>query len=919
MCEEEDVRIVACSCPQLTTSSLLSYLCVFLLTPYLPFQHISLRGTVEPTTRPQLLQMQPHRSSEDEQQRMLDNQIDQFTNFVTTAFPVAGARRTGSQTQAATPISQISGEKLERHQRIASGSALDQPYHSNGGGIFPASGAEPVHAVVSNAPFDGYDISSASAGPSQIQQTTSQQSHTATQSPSQPLQHRSDPDPIASFLAEMPTEAEDPTRHVLWTELIRLKTRSLELQIAEARRKEKEAELELARLQSGAVSKSDNENGNPMAGPSGAAGVGIPSGTSYVLPQQHMVQQQQQQEQQHVQPVPQGPTFNPTQQLYGGVAQNQNQHAVSPFDLDAMLQTDLTNFLSWLPDLGNNEGIQADGLQNTSDSNMPLGTLQPPSIFDNSTASRQSPTRHASHSPSNSPPPAKRSKRTAEKKTVIEKSSACIICSKPLARVMIRAPKSRVPDPITVSLKCPQCAPVKQPSTLPDSNQASSATASSIGTVETRKRMRTSMEIDDEEAKVSERRTWCDVCQRIVGSGQVCGGKDRENILHQAEIICTGCDSKYQRCTDCGGGGGPRVGIGKWRMKQVFHPGRKTCSLSHTRLGDRTRELGVHVTPTDFTPEQMKEVLSRCKTLWNEKTLSRLAIPEMLEVDLPPSLANPLRDFADVDDIVTRNWPSREAMIRADGLNPLRFKRLLSLIWAHSKPRRSVRTVDLEEEWSKQADENDEDDMSTVLANVKRTNVVIPAGSELIGMWGGEWDMQNGSLLISTFIPFEGTDGEDSTALSVGEMITKVQGLQQEINAERIAQAEKDGTEPELLPPCQHLWTVSGGYIPLVRERFADILIRKRAFVHVEEYLTRHPEFIECIKARPVGLHPDIHRPVPQPGVSESNGDDQSGPRPLILVRWLGKDFDAEKILEIKQMEFGGGKAKVKKRLRSKA
>lgn len=106
-------------------------------------------------------------------------------------------------------------------------------------------------------------------------------------------------------------------------------------------------------------------------------------------------------------------------------------------------------------------------------------------------------------------------------------------------------------------------------------------------------------------------------------------------------------------------------------------------------------------------------------------------------------------------------------------------------------------------------------------------NVVIPAGSELIGMWGGEWDMQSecfvrrfhrrlirhhsdGSLLISTFIPFEGTDGEDSTALSVGEMITKVQGLQQEINAERIAQAKRDGTEPELLPPCQHLWTVSG-------------------------------------------------------------------------------------------------------------
>ena len=39
--------------------------------------------------------------------------------------------------------------------------------------------------------------------------------------------------------------------------------------------------------------------------------------------------------------------------------------------------------------------------------------------------------------------------------------------------------------------------------------------------------------------------------------------------------------------------------------------------------------------------------------------------------------------------------------------------------------------------------------------------------------------------------------------------------------------------------------------MPLVRERIADILVRKRSFVHVEEYLTRHPDFIEAIKARP--------------------------------------------------------------------
>jgi hypothetical protein len=65
-------------------------------------------------------------------------------------------------------------------------------------------------------------------------------------------------------------------------------------------------------------------------------------------------------------------------------------------------------------------------------------------------------------------------------------------------------------------------------------------------------------------------------------------------------------------------------------------------------------------------------------------------------------------------------------------------------------------------------------------------------------------------LLISTLIPFEGTDGEDSTALSVGEMITKVQSLQQSINAERTSVATKQGTEPALLPQVEHLWVVSG-------------------------------------------------------------------------------------------------------------
>ncbi|OCF32422.1 hypothetical protein I317_05792 [Kwoniella heveanensis CBS 569] len=751
-------------------------------------------------------------------------------------------------------------------------------------------------------------------------------------------------DPVSKFLAEMPTQREDPTRHVLWTELIKLKTRTLELQIAEARRKEREAELEIMRLKAGVAAKSepqldsrqlnnaqstqiDTAQSNEITGPS--AGV---NDNVYSMMGQHA--QSLAGPSRHSQPPQQ------TQNVFGG-----NHGPLTPFDLEAMMQSDnLDSLLSWLPDFGDSTsqdlqpfGSSTDYQTSTGDRPISLDpnlmAPLPPQPLSQPQAQTQtrdhlslsawgaqpqsSPSKRRSPSPADSEPPsqpaAKKSKRGTEKKIVVEQTATCLICSKLLARVMIRAPKSQIPEPIETQLRCPTCVPVDQPSALPDQVASGASSSGPIGTVETRKRIRASLEMDDEDAKLKNRRCWCDVCQRIVGSGQIVGGEEKESLIGMAEVVCAGCDSKYQRCTDCGGGGGPRVGIGKWRMKQVFHPGRKTCSLSHTRLGDRTRELGVHVTPTDFTPEQMKEVLARCKALWNEKTLSRLAVPEMLEVDLPPGLDNPLRDYADVDDMVTRNWPSREAMIRADGLDPNRFKRLLSLIWSHSKPRRTVRTVDLEEEWSKQAEDTD-DDLSTVLAHVKRTNVVIPSGSELIGMWGGEWDMQNGSLLISTFIPFEGADGEDSTALSVGEMITKVQALQQEINAERTAQAEKEGKQPTLLPPCAHLWTVSGGYIPLVRERFADILIRKRSFVHVEEYLTRHPEFIESIKARPVGLHPDIVRSLPtQASNADGDGNDnQQQARPLILVRWLGKEWDHQKILEIKRMEFGQKKKRTK-------
>jgi hypothetical protein len=95
-------------------------------------------------------------------------------------------------------------------------------------------------------------------------------------------------------------------------------------------------------------------------------------------------------------------------------------------------------------------------------------------------------------------------------------------------------------------------------------------------------------------------------------------------------------------------------------------------------------------------------------------------------MDLPPNLINPLHSYADINKIIVDNWPAREAMIKAQGADTLRYKRILGLTWAHTKPRRPVRTVDIEEEHSRAAEQDaGEGDKSTVLDNVRMSKSFV--------------------------------------------------------------------------------------------------------------------------------------------------------------------------------------------------
>ncbi|KAJ3104518.1 hypothetical protein HDU97_009131 [Phlyctochytrium planicorne] len=70
------------------------------------------------------------------------------------------------------------------------------------------------------------------------------------------------------------------------------------------------------------------------------------------------------------------------------------------------------------------------------------------------------------------------------------------------------------------------------------------------------------------------------------GSGSGSDAADHEWIEPKfgVEAICDSCVNQFDFCTQCGGGGAFRTG--KWRPRQLFDFGRRTCSLPHKRYGE---------------------------------------------------------------------------------------------------------------------------------------------------------------------------------------------------------------------------------------------------------------------------------------------------------------------------------------------
>ncbi|KAI8815385.1 hypothetical protein BJ742DRAFT_864603 [Cladochytrium replicatum] len=133
------------------------------------------------------------------------------------------------------------------------------------------------------------------------------------------------------------------------------------------------------------------------------------------------------------------------------------------------------------------------------------------------------------------------------------------------------------------------------------------------------------------------------------------GGAQRSDF--KIEIVCTPCRSKYRFCTECGGGGKYRTG--KYRPTELFIGSRRTCLLSHVRLGGAS-SVSIVVYEASGTPIST-QVLDETRDVHNDGFYSLFACTEIME-----ARGTRLATFERVQSLGMHGWKAVEGLLRGE-------------------------------------------------------------------------------------------------------------------------------------------------------------------------------------------------------------------------------------------------------------
>ena len=139
--------------------------------------------------------------------------------------------------------------------------------------------------------------------------------------------------------------------------------------------------------------------------------------------------------------------------------------------------------------------------------------------------------------------------RKVVKKLSKDEDCVCTICSVPLARLILRATKEKFGESYSHAYTCFTCEPREVGGSPVEEKRDSDVKAGGKDRLKAntfRKRTKRS----DGTNLVS-----CDVCLRDIMSGAVFSVETNAEVEFAVEVVCASCTTKYQRCSDCGGGG----------------------------------------------------------------------------------------------------------------------------------------------------------------------------------------------------------------------------------------------------------------------------------------------------------------------------------------------------------------------------
>ncbi|BGP58265.1 hypothetical protein JCM8202v2_005926 [Rhodotorula sphaerocarpa] len=337
----------------------------------------------------------------------------------------------------------------------------------------------------------------------------------------------------------------------------------------------------------------------------------------------------------------------------------------------------------------------------------------------------------------------------------------------------------------------------------------------------------------------------CDVCRRDLGSGQLRLAATGEPVGSTIEVLCSHCDARYLRCSDCGGGGGNK-GVGRWRCKEMFPAGRKTCQLAHSRIGT-VSEMDYDVWRIDdLRPEDATQLTAECRELFVTYTLGTLAVPDMIESESPLC-----RSFDEAEKLTVDAWSWFRPMFRPSDPKD-NVQRYLALRWVRPMSRKKrgklkgkAHRDDLES--------SPEERRATLAPDASDPGSPRREGKSLTGFILGEYERDKGILHVALTIPTGAGEAYDATTRLMQTLLAKIAADVVVSNSERARAG---------LPPQPLLHTVWTMHIMKRDSRIMSRLETRRGFVPLEDFLLKFPEVgIENFPPhRPTYLPPEFLR-----------------------------------------------------------